>query len=478
MEIRSFTRSFVNTRKGMALIAWALLVPAMLWITPWGDAQGGASVTALYVLGNLIKPEQFSPSAVAFLPRAVLINLAFLTNIVFLFSIWFRDSPAPSCGMFAILIGAVSIDAVVAIALHDFAQLIGYWLWLAAVVAIMWSFVARPPTGQAPPGYARAQLQALHNSSEKGVGLPFVLRCGIGWLVFWGVVTVASHWVGPTIIDAPQGNSQHARAEKLNRYVNDFASVITGTTVERIDHALAQFEKETSNQIAVAIYGPLPGVAVEGFTLSVAEQSRLGRKGLDNGAILSIFVQDKVARLEVGYGLEGVLTDAQSHRVLESVFVPSWNAGDRDKAVEETMNAVTALVRDAYQAQKMPGRLTVFWRQLVVEVPRFAKRVLPTLIALPTDARFCIALFGTFLIVGIWDGVVKTRALLGNAWRAAANFRAGRALFTGSEPVQIESIVDTLKVLLFAGFLFYLLLGIVVIAGGGAFGGAGSNLRW
>ena len=478
MEIRSFARSFVNTRRGMTLIGWALLVPAMLWFTPWGDAEGGASITAFYALGNLIKPEQFPPSAVAFLPRAVLINLAFLTNIVFLFSVWFRDNPAPSRGMFGILFGAIVIDAAVAIALHDFAQLIGYWLWLAAEVAIMWSFVARPAIGQAPPGYVRAQLQALRGTSDKGVGLPFVLRCGIGWLVFWGVVTVASHWVGPTKIDAQVAVSQQARADKLNRYVNDFASVITGATVERIDLALAQFEKETSNQIAIAIYGPLPDVAVEEFTLGVAEQSRLGRKGLDNGAILSIFVKDKVARLEVGYGLEGVLTDAQAHRILESVLVPTWNAGDRDKAVEEAMNAVTALVRDAYRAQKMPGRLTVFWRQLIVELPRFAKRVLPTLIALPTDARFGIALVGTFLIVGMWDGVVKTRALLGNAWRAAANLRAGRALSMGCEPVQIESTVDTLKVLLFAGFLLYFLLGIVVIAGGGAFGGAGSNLRW
>ena len=173
-----------------------------------------------------------------------------------------------------------------------------------------------------------------------------------------------------------------------------------------------------------------------------------------------------------------MLTDVETYRILESVLAPAWNADDREKAVEGTLSAVMASVRDAYQAGRMPGRLAVFWRQLTVEIPKFVKGALPTLVAMPTDARFGISFFGSFLLLGMWDGFVQTRRLLRNAFLAVRNLRAGKALSKGTQAIRLDSILDTLKVLLFIGFVAYCFVGIVVIAGGGAFGGAGSLLRW
>lgn len=472
---------FLNTRRGMTLAGWGLLFVAMSWPTPWGARDQGwfASSTALFAVGNLIRPEMFPPSAYEFLPRPVVFGLAFLTNIVFLFAVWFRDNPNPSRAFRGMLIGAVVVDVGVAFILRDCARMPGYWLWVAAVAAIMWAFIARPATGEAPPGYMAAHLFAAGASGERGTGLPDIVWVWIGWLVFWTAISGLSHWVKPEAATDPSNAASGAvKATALTGYVNDFAGVLRPQTVERLGASLAQFEKETSNQIAVAIYPQLPGVAVEDFTIEVAEKSRLGRAGLDNGAILSVFAKDRVARIEVGYGLEGTLTDAQSHRILESVLAPAWNGGDPEKAVEDVLASVMAAVRDDYRAGRMPGRLAIFWRQFTVEIPRFAKHLLPTLIALPTDARFGIAFFGTFLLLGFWDGFLQTRVLLRNAFIATRNLRAGRTLFAGTKAVRTESIFDSLKVMIFVGFVVYAVVGIVVIAGGGAFGSAGSTLHW
>lgn len=303
-------------------------------------------------------------------------------------------------------------------------------------------------------------------------GLPAIVWVWIGWAVFWSAVS------GLARILPPEPAAPAMKAVELGSYVNDFAGLLSPQAVQRLSTSLAQFEQQTSTQLAIAVYPRLPDGPVEAFTLRAAELSRLGRKGLDNGAILSIFAKDKVARLEVGYGLEGVLPDIEAHRILESVLAPAWNGGDPDAALTSTASALMDLVRDAYQSAKMPGRLRVFWRQLGVEIPRLAARVVPTLIALPTEARIAIAFFGSFLLMGIWDGFAQARRLLRNAWLAASNMRAGRPVFGGTSAVQGGSMIDTVKVFLFLGFLASCAVGIVLVAGSGAFGGAGSMLRW
>ncbi|MBL0142118.1 MAG: TPM domain-containing protein [Betaproteobacteria bacterium] len=472
---------FLNTRRGMTIAGWALLFVALWWPTPWGakGSEGQAVSSGLYAFANLMRPEEFPDSAYGFLPRSLVIGVAFFTNLLFLFGVWFRDNAAPSRAFLGFLIGAVVVDLAVAFILRDFARMPGYWIWVAAVAAIMWAFVARPATGQAPPGYAKAQLIAVRGRSEGRTGLPDIVWVWIGWAVFWIAISGLAHWVTPEAAKAPdEVASRPVKATALAGYVNDFAGVLRLDTVERLGASLAKFEKETSTQVAVALYAQLPDVPVEEFTINVAELSRLGRKGLDNGAILSVFAKDKVARVEVGYGLEGTLTDAQSHRILESVLAPAWNGGDREKAVEETLSAVMASVRDDFQAGRMPGRLAVFWRQLTVEVPRFAKALLPILVAIPTDGRFGISFFGTFLLLGIWDGFVQTLQVARNLFIAVRNLRAGKPLSAGTQSIRFGSIIDTLKVALFFGFIAYVLVGIVVIAGGGAFGSAGATLHW
>ncbi len=306
-------------------------------------------------------------------------------------------------------------------------------------------------------------------------GIPPIIWVWLGWLVFWvGVSFMPHRAVTPSVAPA----TAQSTVAPLTTYVNDFAAILKPETSQRLEAALAQFEQDTSNQVAVATYSRLPHGAAEEFSLEVAELSRLGRKGLDNGVILFVFVEDHLARLEVGYGLEGSLTDVQSHRILDKVFAPPWNAGNHDAAVEAAASAVMATVRADFKAGKMPGRAEVFWRQLKVEVPRFFAKLPAMLVAVPIEGRIVVALFGSFFLLGFYDGFQQAKVLVRNAIVTVGNLRAGRAAFRGTAATGTQSMVDSMKVLIFAGAIIAGLAGIVMIAGGGAFGSAGSTLHW
>jgi uncharacterized membrane protein YgcG len=321
-----------------------------------------------------------------------------------------------------------------------------------------------------------AFTMARPETKEPRRGLPPIVWIWIGGLAFWlavsGLVRPASTSAHAAALAAPAG------AAALVRYVNDFDRALRPGTRERLEAALAAFETETSTQVAVAIYPRAPDGAIEDFGIRVADLSRLGRRGLDNGAILYVFAADRAARLEVGYGLEGTLTDLRAHRILEDTFAPAWSAGDRDGAVERATLAILDAVRGDFRAGKMPGRLEVLWRQVRVELPRRAAELPRILAGVPLEGRVALTLFGGFLLMGLWDGLRQARAMARNAWITAGNLRAGRAAFGGTAATAVGSAVDSMKVLLLAGCLVAALAGVVIVAGGGAFGSAGSTLHW
>src|SRR5246127_1467013 len=106
-----------------------------------------------------------------------------------------------------------------------------------------------------------------------------------------------------------------AAAEKLppapTRYFNDYASLVSPQVAEKLDRQLEDFERQTSNQILVAIYPKFPSdTSLEDYTQQVARSWKAGSsKERDNAAILFVFVQDRKMRIEVGRALEGALPD-------------------------------------------------------------------------------------------------------------------------------------------------------------------------
>jgi uncharacterized membrane protein YgcG len=105
---------------------------------------------------------------------------------------------------------------------------------------------------------------------------------------------------------------------------------------------LREFETRSGHAVYVSIFPKLPSASLEDFTVRTATAWRVGRKGLDDGAILFAFVADRKLRLEVGYGLEAVIPDAIAHRILEEHVTPGLKAGRPDAAFEDGVAAILA----------------------------------------------------------------------------------------------------------------------------------------
>jgi len=129
-------------------------------------------------------------------------------------------------------------------------------------------------------------------------------------------------------------------------YVTDKAGVLNAARVHALNEKLAQFERDSSNQILVYVDRSLPtDTTIEQFANDAMHTWGVGQKGKDNGAVLFLFTGDRKMRIEVGYGLEGVLTDAKSKQITSTIIKPRLKAADYDGAVEQGVDGMLAAVR-------------------------------------------------------------------------------------------------------------------------------------
>jgi uncharacterized protein len=138
----------------------------------------------------------------------------------------------------------------------------------------------------------------------------------------------------------------------LRARVNDHAGMLSAGVVRQLDLLLKGFEQTDSTQIAVLTVPSLEGDALEDFSMRVAEKWKIGQKGLDNGAILLISRADRKVRIEVGYGLEGRLTDLQAGRIIREIIVPEFRAGRFDQGVVNGVQAMIDTVRGEFKAEE------------------------------------------------------------------------------------------------------------------------------
>jgi uncharacterized protein len=115
---------------------------------------------------------------------------------------------------------------------------------------------------------------------------------------------------------------------KLTAPVIDLTGTLTAQQVASLDESLREFERRKGSQIAVLLLPTTKPEAIEQYSIRVAETWKVGRKSIDDGAILIVATQDRALRIEVGYGLEGAIPDAIAHRVVDEVIVPRLRAGD------------------------------------------------------------------------------------------------------------------------------------------------------
>ncbi len=132
---------------------------------------------------------------------------------------------------------------------------------------------------------------------------------------------------------------------KPQGFVNDFAKVLSVEQVSTLNKTLSDFSSQTTNQISVVTIPALGDETIETYAVKLFEEWKIGQKGRDNGVLFLIAPTDKKVRIEVGYGLEGVLTDAQSNGIIQKIILPEFKVGNIEKGIVNGTNAILSVVK-------------------------------------------------------------------------------------------------------------------------------------
>ena len=236
-------------------------------------------------------------------------------------------------------------------------------------------------------------------------------------------------------VTLPQTHAAEPNFPPLTGRVVDQARVLSGATRAQLTQILEHFERETRRQVVVATVDSLQGFPIEDFGYQLGRHWGIGEKDANTGAILLVVPSERQVRIEVGYGLEGELTDAVARQILDQFILPQFRAGNIDAGVT---NGTLAMLRVlGWQGGPMPQTLR--------------QRPIPT--AQDSVASFFlpfIVFFLLFFVLGRlrgWNGGSNP----GGIYRTGGPFRGGG--FGGGSG---------------GGFR----------GGGGSFGGGGASGRW
>jgi uncharacterized protein len=137
---------------------------------------------------------------------------------------------------------------------------------------------------------------------------------------------------------------------KPDRYFNDYASVVPPAEADRLNHQLAEFERESSNQFLVVVYPRMQSDSdIADYVRRSVSTWNIGQEGKRNGVVLAVFVNDHKMTIQTNYGLEGALPDATCFEIINNIIRPKFKAGDYASGLEAGINAIIAATRGEYK---------------------------------------------------------------------------------------------------------------------------------
>ena len=137
---------------------------------------------------------------------------------------------------------------------------------------------------------------------------------------------------------------------KPDRYFNDHAGVVPKAAADRFNEQLAQFERETSDQVVVAVFPRMQSDSdIADYTQRVAQAWGVGQKERRNGVVLFVFTQDRKMFIQVGYGLEGALPDATAFDITERHIKPLFRAGNYEDGLATGVDLILKAIRGEYK---------------------------------------------------------------------------------------------------------------------------------
>ena len=132
---------------------------------------------------------------------------------------------------------------------------------------------------------------------------------------------------------------------KPQGFVNDFAQIISPENKTAIESKLNALNKDSGIQIAVVTIPKLSDETIETYSYKLFQEWGIGQKGKDNGVLFLIAPNEKELRIEVGYGLEGVLTDAQSNKIIQKIVIPEFKNNDLNSGISKGVDAIISVVK-------------------------------------------------------------------------------------------------------------------------------------
>jgi uncharacterized protein len=232
----------------------------------------------------------------------------------------------------------------------------------------------------------------------------------------------------------------------LSGRVVDQTGTLTSGDIASLTQTLKDMETRKGSQVAVLIVPTTDSESIEQFSIRVAEAWKIGRKKIDDGALLVVAKNDRHLRIEVGYGLEGALTDATTKRIIDEDITPKFKSGDFAGGISAGVNRMIRVI----DGEKLPAPEPEHWQS-----PVLFNTIDP---------------LNPFVIVGVFivGGILRTTLgrLFGSAATGAlVGFLAW--LFVGSIAVSI--------IVALIAFIFAMFADMVPAGGGSARGGGWSG---
>jgi uncharacterized protein len=186
-----------------------------------------------------------------------------------------------------------------------------------------------------------------------------------------------------------------AEVPYLSGRVVDDAEILKPATRAALADKLKDHESRTTNQVVVLTVHTIGDESIESFATDVFDHWKLGQKTRDNGVLIIVVPDDRKMRIEVGYGLEGTLTDAQASRIIRNVMTPAFKAGDFDRGVTAGVDATLAILEGRGDAPADPPASARTATKFIddQQLPPWPMRILL--------GAFIFGIIGLFTVVGV-----------------------------------------------------------------------------
>ena len=142
--------------------------------------------------------------------------------------------------------------------------------------------------------------------------------------------------------------AQEVRFPSPRGFVNDYAGVMSPETKSQLEALFKLLEKKTGAEIAIVTVNTTSPLTIEQYAVELFQKWGIGKEGKDNGILILVATADRKVRIEVGYGLEGAVTDLQSKIIIQDLMVPAFKKSGYDLGISSGAVMLVKLVRDEY----------------------------------------------------------------------------------------------------------------------------------